>query len=319
MKRTGLAFLLSTLLVPSPSAAATRVSSNSDCPSSDAISVRLLGLLSAGGPEAATALVTTDGASMRVELSTPGESARERTVPLTGDCEQRAEMAALVIASWLDVMPVGTLKTPGIPPKEARASDGRAGDTSSDGEAPGDLDDGRGVVRMSTRKRFGVGAFGLADKDGANAGLSFELGMPNLLDVFGWMAQVQFGLPRTLTVGQGTASYFRPTVGLSVTGEILSSTWVVRAHLGPELGVLVVSGSGYEQNRSETTVTWGANVGLTIARLIKGNQVWLRIEGVVWPSERSIRSNRVPSGPDIAVPLSGWEARLAAGYAWGAP
>jgi hypothetical protein len=316
MKRTGLAFLLSTLLVPVLATAATRVSSNSDCPSSDAISVRLLGLLSAGGPEAATALVTTDVASMRIELSTPGESARERTVPLTGDCDQRAEMAALVIASWLDVMPVGTLKTPGIPPKEVRVGDGRTGDASSDGDALGDLDDGRVVV--STRKRFAIGGFGLADKDGANAGVSFDLGMPNLLDALGWMAQVQCGLPRTRTVGQGVASYWRPTVGLAVTGEILSSVWVVRAHIGPELGVLAVSGSGYEQNHSDTTVTWGADAGLTIARSFERRQLWLRIEGAVWPSERNLRSNQVPSGPDIAVPLSGWEARVVAGYAWGA-
>jgi hypothetical protein len=302
MKRTGLVFLIAVLLVPWLAAAATRVSSNSDCPASDAISVRLLGLLAAGGPESATALVTTDGASMRIEVSTPGESPRVRAVPLTGECNDRAEMAALVIASWLDAMPVGTIKTTGYP--------------QGDGEVAGDIDDPR--IVMSTRKRFGVGAFGLADKDGTSAGVSFELGMPKLFDVFGWMAHVRFGLPRTLAVGQGDASYWRPTLGLAITGEILSSAWVARVHLGPELGVLAVSGRGYAQNRSETAVTWGADVGLTIARAFSRKQLWLRIEGVLWPVERNIRSSQVPSGPDIVVPLSAWETRLAAGYAWGA-
>ncbi len=55
MKRAWLTILLAA--VPVPAGAAARVSSDSACPSSDAVSQRLLGLLAAGGPEAASAHV----------------------------------------------------------------------------------------------------------------------------------------------------------------------------------------------------------------------------------------------------------------------
>ena len=36
-----------------------------------------------------------------------------------------------------------------------------------------------------------------------------------------------------------------------------------------------------------------------------------------WPQGRAVRSRVLPSGPDIEVGLSEWEARLGAGISWG--
>ena len=306
MKRTSAALLATVLLTPGLARAATRVSSDASCPSADAISQRLLGLVAAGGPASAAARVRVDGDNLRVELSFPGEATQERTVAVAADCGARAEAAALVIASWLDALPVGTIGTPGIPPRPP-APGARA--ESLDGEEPPPSVSGRALV--------GVGLFGLADSDGANAGLLVVGGMPRLLGILGWLAEASLGWPRDPTVGQGTARYWRPTFGLAVTAEIAVRSWCLRPQAGPALGVLAVRGNDYQQNNSATTVTWGAGAGLAVARSWHGGEIWLRLDGLAWPQGRVLRSKQVPSGPDLERALPEMEARLAAGLALG--
>ena len=306
-----IALTLAITAIPALSLAATRVSSDSACPSSDAISQRLLGLLAAGGPAAASARVHSEGPSMRIELSTPGEANRERTVPGSGDCEARAEMAALIIASWLDAMPVGAFGTPSVPARESEPEALRSA-------VPERLvDPGGQLASQRTRAFVGAGLFGLADGQGAGVGFALEAAMPTLLDPLGWSAEVALGTPRQISVGQGVAHYWRPTFALAATGELRAANWVVRPRAGLELGALSVSGTGYTPNRSATTVLWGAGAGVTLARPWQRNEAWLRVEGLMWPQGRSVRSNQPPSGPDIEVALPDWELRLAVGVSWG--
>jgi len=306
----GIALTAAVLAFPAMSIAATRVSSDSNCPSSDAISIRLLGLLAAGGPETASARVRSEGDSMRIEVSTPGEAGHQRTVPATGDCEARAEMAALIIAAWLDAMPVGTITAPGIPPREIRATPRSSGESDP-------LDDPENAPpAIDTYTTLGTGIFGLADGRGANTGLAATVGMPNLLESFGWSLEASLGLPRQLAVGQGIAHIWRPTFVLSASAEPHRKKWVVRVQAGIALGILLVSGSDYSSNRSTTSAMWGASAGLCLARPWKRHEAWLRLDGIAWPQGRAIRSDRIPSGPDISVPLQEWEIRSSIGFSW---
>jgi len=311
MKKHSLGLALVVVAIPAASNAATRVSSDSNCPSSDAISQRLLGLFAAGGPATASARVRSEGQSLRIELSTPGEGSQARSVPASGDCEARAEMAALIIASWLDAMPIGTISTPGVPPRAPQPAPRRTGvtDPLDNPENP--------AISISTRTLVGAGFFGLADNQGASAGFALEAAMPNLLEHFGWTAEASLGLPRQMSVGQGIAHYWRPTFALAATGEIHAGNWVVRPRAGVALGVLSVKGTSYVQNDSATTVTWGAGGGLTLARPWQRNEAWLRLEGLMWPQGRAVRSKRVPSGPDFEAAFPEWEIRLTAGVSWG--
>jgi len=307
MKRLFLTLLLGTM--PTLAHAAARVSSDSACPSAGAISQRLLGFLTAGGPEEASAHVRVDGEDMHIELVTPGEEKRERVVSLSGDCEQRADMAALIIAAWLDALPSGAVKAPSLPPSPPTPAPPPAAEpglaVASSPSAPG------------TRTLLGADLFGMADARGANAGLGIEAAMPNLLGDFGWAAEASISLPRKMTVGQGTARYFRPTVALAATGEIHLGSWMLRPRAGAALGILSVKGSNYEANNSTTTVTWGSGGGLALARARQHGEIWIRLDALIWPQGRVVRSRQVPAGPDIEVALPAWEARLFVGASWG--
>jgi hypothetical protein len=302
MKHAFLSLFLAAM--PALAHAAARVSSDSTCPSADAISQRLLGLLAAGGPEAASARVRMDGETMRIELATPGEANRERLVSVGGDCELRAEMAALVIASWLDAMPAGTIGVPN-PPLPAPAAAPAPAEPHAPSKAAG------------PRLLAGTGLFGMADAKGTSAGFALEAAMPGLLGIFGWAAEASLSMPREMTVGQGIASYWRPTLALVATAELPMGGWRMRPRAGAALGILAVQGTNYETNKSATTVTWGGGAGIALARPWQRRELWIRLDAWAWPQGRAVRSQQVPSGPEIVVALPEWEARLLAGISWG--
>jgi hypothetical protein len=230
----------------------------------------------------------------------------------SGDCEQRAEMAALVIAAWLDAMPAGTLSAPNPPPALAPAPSpplpavepGRAAVLPVEGARP--------------RTLMGVGLLGMADTQGAAAGFALEAAMPNLFGDFGWAAEASLSMPREMTVGQGTARYWRPTVALMATGEVRLGDWALRPRAGAALGILAVRGSNYQNATSATTVTWGGGAGIAAARAWQGKELWVRLDALTWPQGRAVRSHQLPAGPDIVVALPDWEARLFVGISWGA-
>lgn len=250
---------------------------------------------------------------MRIEVSTPGEESRQRTVPATGDCETRAEMAAFIIAAWLDAMPVGTVSTPGVPPREVRHAPGASGETDPLDEREGER------LAFSMRTFLGGGAFVLGDGLGASPGLAAMIGMPNLIENVGWVLEASMSLTRQMAVGQGTAHIRRPTFALFATLELYRKRWLLRAQVGPALGVLLVNGTGYQANGSDTSVMWGADAGISLVRPWKGHQIWLRLDTMVWPQGRSILSQQGSTSLNIAVPLPSWEIRSALGFSLGIP
>jgi len=294
------------LALPGVASAATRVSSDSNCPSSDALSVRLLGLLPAGGPENASARVQVDAQSMLIEVTTPGEPARQRTVPLTGDCEERTETAALIIASWLDAMPEGTVGAPSTTVKPTPAS-GPGTTVGGGNPSPGPSWDGGSALA-------GVGVLGLADKQGLSPGLLLCASMPELIANFGLALEASVGLYRDVAVGAGTARYWRPTVALQASADLYRGRWLLRAVAGPALGILTVSGSGYDKSSTDTTVMWGADLGLVLARVWRRREAWISVAAMTWPQGRGIRSRL--DGTDTRVSLPEWEARLSVGFSW---
>jgi hypothetical protein len=313
MKNSFLALTLVILGISAVANAATRVSSDSNCPSSDAISLRLLGILAAGGPTNASARVHADGQSIRIEVSTPGEHNHERTVPATGDCETQAETAALIIAAWLDAMPVGTISSPGGPPRDVRTRPRQENGKSDDMDDPAEST--KPPITMNTRMLVGVGLFGLADTTGANTGLALEGRMPNLLEKFGWSVEASLGLRRQLGLGGGTVSYWRPTLVVTATMDIYSTKkWISRLQIGPVLGILSYDGSGYTVRNSSTTVMWGGIAGISLARAWKRSEGWLRIDSMGWPQGRRFLAKSNSTSPVLEALLPAWEIRLTAGF-----
>jgi hypothetical protein len=283
------------------------VSSNSECPSAEAVSAHLLGLLPTGGPENAAARVRSDGQSMRIDLSAPGEETQQRSLFVDGDCKARAELAAYVIASWLDAMPVGTLKAPGIPPREPRPL---ASSSTHFFDPEGE------PLSISTRTVVGAGVLGQNDTLGTVAGGLLVVGMPSLIEQTGWLFESSLASSRQLSVGQGTVSFRRPTFTLALTYNFYGKRWAIRGRLGGSLGVLMASGSGFAPNNSTTTVMWGLNAGLALTRRWHRHEWWLGLDTTGWPQGRRILTRVGNAGTVLSKELPSWDLRFVLGYAF---
>lgn len=294
-------------MIPSRAWSAARVSSNSDCPSAEAVSGHLLGLLPAGGPENVAARVRNDGQAMRIDLSAPGEATQQRSLSVDGDCNARAELAAYVIAAWLDAMPVGTVKAPGIPPRERRPLESSSTHFFDPEGEP---------LSISTTIVVGAGVLGQSDTLGTAAGGLLFIGMPSLIEQTGWLFESSLTSSRQLSVGQGTATFRRPTFTLALTYDFYRQRWAIRGRLGGSLGVLMASGSGYAPSNSTTSVMWGLNGGLALARRWHRHECWLGFDTTGWPQGRRVLTRVSDSGTVLAKELPSWDLRFVLGYSF---
>jgi hypothetical protein len=112
-------------LQASAAAAVVDVESDSSCPSAKAVREVLDALGGRDAPRSASVSVRNHGDKLTVEFTWPGEAQSEtRELAVESDCEARAQAAAVVVASWLGILPgVALVSSPlGSPPVEIESS-----------------------------------------------------------------------------------------------------------------------------------------------------------------------------------------------------
>ena len=289
-------------LAAMPALAAPLVTSDSDCPSAGEVAARLEGLWSGASPASVAAHVRVGAGQMTVELVSESEPAVSRSLPTEPDCESRAQAAALVIAAWLDTVtadPLGLAVPVAIP----------AVPTSPQVPAP--------VAETSPappRLLLDLGAFASGDARGAGAGVAGEAEWLRLAGRFGLLAGLSVPLPRELGVGQGTARWWRPVLALALRVPLTQGSWILDGGVGPAFGLLVVAGSGFDQNHTDVAASWGATAGLRLAHRRRSKWAyWAELRGLLWPAAQNIRNDVSGSAPRLAA-LPRIEAQLGLGF-----
>ncbi len=299
-------------LAAMPAQAAPLVTSDSDCPSAADVTARLAGLWSGDNPGSIAAHIHVEVGQMTVELVSESESAASRTLPTEPDCESRAQAAALVIASWLDTMtadPLGLAVPVEMPPTVPTNPQVRApvGETQLPAQAPA-------IVRFS----FNMGVFASVDALGAGATLSGEAAWLRLAGRFGLAAGLVLPLPREMSVGPGTARWWRPVLALALRAPLTQGTWILDGGVGPAFGLLVVAGSGFDQNDTNLAASWGATAGVRLAhRSASKWAYWAELHTLIWPAAQNIRNDVAGSAPHLAA-LPRIEAQLGLGFSFAA-
>lgn len=289
-----------------PCYGAARILSDSDCPAAEAVSERLWALLPVREPGNATARLRIDGPSMRIDLSAVGEQMQSRLLPADGDCAARAELAAYVIAAWLDAMPVRAVRAPGIPPRERPPI-----------EEPTPLRLFDEPLSISTATMLGAALVGESDSAGAAVGALVLVGMPNLVEEGGWVAEASYVSAREIALGQGKVSFRRATFTVALTYDFYRARWIVRGQLGAGLGVLMTTGSGFVAANSATSVMWGLDLGLVLARRFARDEAWLGLGALGWPQGRSVYTRVDGSSQTMSEDFPSWDFRLVVGYSFG--
>jgi len=291
-----------------PALAAPEISSDSDCPSAVEVVARLTGLLSGNSPVASGAAhIRVQGGQMIVELAGEGEPAASRILPAEADCHLRAQAAALVIAAWLDNMPADPLdQAESVPALAIDPSSLHLGSTVTETAQP-----------APSRFLPGAAAFASIDDQGPGGVLSVEAAWRNLVGQFGLATDLSFPLPRDMNVGQGKARWWRPVLALDLRAPLTQGDWILDAGAGPVLGLLLVAGNGFQQNRTDLAVSWGATAGFRLAHRNRSNWLyWAELRTLLWPVAQHIR-NEVQGAAARLADLPRIEVHLGLGCSFG--
>lgn len=293
--------LLVLLAFPGFARANPSVTSDSECPSADAVNTALAGLLPPGAPAFAQARIRTLDDHQEVAFSSEGEPAHSRELPQEPNCEARAQAAALIIAAWMDAMPVGTLGLPEVTSPTAQPVD------SPPVEDPSTASERRLVW-------VGLGVLGMLDTMGGNWGLTGEVGLDHVVGDLGLAVALSAALARDVRVGQGTARWWRPALELDLRLPVLTGAWNIEASLGPIIGLLVVKGYGYDQSSNDVVVSWGAGAGLRSFWTWGPARLWIDLRGRLWPEAQKIRNEIQEPPVTRTAELPQWEGFLGLGF-----
>jgi hypothetical protein len=272
------------------------VTSDSGCPSAAAVTAGLAGLLPGNDPGVAVASIVTQDDRQLVKLSSEGEPVGSRELPRQPDCQTRALDAALIIAAWLDAMPARTFE-----PAEAVSPERRKPEPESDED------------EHPARLWVGLGVLGMLDPMGANLGLTAEFAVDQAVGPFGLAVATSAALARDVSVGQGTARWWRPALQAALRLPFAAGDWTLEASAGPVFGLIVLQGRGYDENSKDVVTSWGAGAGLRSQHTWERCRLWVELGGRLWPETQRIRSEVQDVKATRTRDLPLWEATLGLG------
>ena len=322
-------------------ATAVTVGSDSQCPSADAVREALESLGGRNAPRPASATVGSRGDRLTVELSWPEDSQSEtRELTVESDCDSRAQSAAVIIASWLGILPEATLvSTPlGAPPvvipnlrtvpREPEKTPAVESSTITRSiETPARpfevelaVADGEPSGRPplhAWRSWLGVSLGGVAG-GGVVPGLRVELLRARSSAGFdlGWVASTLASMPRSKSLDGGTSSWIRPAVGLASTASFGGPRLRLAMDLGPLVGLTVAWGSGYPSNQTDASPTWGVTGGLRLQLALASSRLWGELRVVDWLHAQSLQHEIQPTGIVGSADLPSLEVLLSLGWSF---
>jgi hypothetical protein len=267
------------------------VTSDGDCPSGPAVTQALWAFRPDGEWPALRATLRATNDQVEVVLGEDPDNKRE--IAATGDCADRANQVALVIAIWSGELPS---RVTGAPTLTVAAP--------MPAPAP--------VVKPDTATEIGLQGF--SSVVGGNApGLQAELGRFHRGRRWGVRAVAAYQGARSLRVDIGETQYQRAQLG-----AFLVLRWTgARLFTSGELGILGAltwaHGDGYSQDQS----AYGANVGLSldgrVGLALRRFRLWAALQGCRWANKEIVRVDPLIVGAPTTSTLPAWDARLGLG------
>jgi hypothetical protein len=267
------------------------VSSNSDCPSGQAVSEALWAIRPDNEWPALRA--TIEVIEDHVQVTLGDDLKHRREIPVPPDCADRTNRVALVIAVWSGKLPAQATAAPQL---------------SVAVPAP---------VLVPAKKSAMVSELGIA-------GLYSTVGgwVPGAGVEFGWLrrdgwwglrAWGTYQSTKSLRVDIGDSPYSRTLLGAAMVLRWDRSRFFLSSDWGLVGAYLRARGDGYSQNQSAT----GLNVGLAAdgrVGLRWGTfRLWAEARLYRWLAKETVRVDPLVAGTSTASTLPTWDAHLGLG------
>jgi hypothetical protein len=162
----------------------------------------------------------------------------------------------------------------------------------------------------------GLGILAAGDPSGlVVSGASVEVGIGRRAGRLGARADATATQGRRVPLGGGNADWSRASFGLGVRALLLGRVPRLVVHAGPRVALLLVEGTGYASNDSDSVVVLGAGAGLRLAWPLGRLTPWLDLCGAFWPGVQRLVVGGAVAGMTGAAThaLSGLEAQIALG------
>jgi hypothetical protein len=274
------------------------------CPSPAEVAHKLRPLLGDGGLGEAGDRVRLAHAESALQVSLIAADGRVRgirNVDERHDCDELAEAAAIIVASWQGAPPVAETRAP------VASAIGSAGIART----------GSGTVAPDEpRAWLGLGVAGSGAAENVAPGMALEAD----LDLRGLTGRHGLGLHlrglldglHTEPLARGDALWRRSALSLGPSWSWASPDVVLEADLSAAAGLLTLGGSGFADNQSHTLLDFGALAGVRV-RGRGGLGLFAGIGAGFWP--RRTIATQAPDQDSSALPR--WQWLLEAGLGWG--
>jgi hypothetical protein len=271
------------------------IASDSACPSADAVRQALASLRPADWPSTVVVIQAADQ-SLTIDLGSSG--AGQRRLAVGPDCAARAMSAALVIATWMDDLPAEVTGAPIL----------RATDVTPPAPSP----------HNSAYQEIGAGLSSALAGGWALGGHAEFVRMRAARDL-GWQASIGIGAPRDIWIGNGVTRWMRATASLALHAGRESRRLLVAADLGLAFAYTAAWGTGYAENRSDRSFTWGpvagARAGIPWGRF----RLWTDLRAWRWVQPESVAIDSAASANITSAILPSWEAQWSLGGSYVLP
>jgi hypothetical protein len=283
------------------------VQGDSLCPSASEIEGILSELLppaEASNPD--IAWVEAVGRDLRIELrSVAGEVLSSRQLTSNGSCADLANIAAVVIASWMAERNTGvSLLQLGVPaPSKPTASP--PSPTVTEERAP--------VVISQRRTRefdLSLAAGGSANNAGSVGVARAELGVRG--QRFGLRVGFSAETERNETIEARNAGWRRYGLSLGSTFAAVRLPVLVEARAELFAGLTTVAGQGFDTDRKASAIAPGLALALRVGSSTGRIRPWIEVGGQFWLAGQAITVTR-PGQSALRSALPSLEGRLLAG------
>lgn len=270
--------------------------SESDCPSGDAVRAELAKLRPADEWPAAVVAIRATDQSLAIDVG--ARNSTQRQLVVGRDCTSRASAAALVIATWMDDLPAEVTRAPVL----------RAHDVN------------RPAAPAQRSARYEIGAAVAAAVGGGWApGVRAEILRLPADGFLGWQASVGVVGPRDLAVGQGDTHWMRTNAAVGLHARHSAERWFLAADLGLSLALTSAWGTGYTNDGSDRSFTWGPVAGVRAGSPWGRFRLWSELRGRWWVKGDSVRIDSPSAAWVDNAELPSWEAQLSLGLGYVVP
>jgi hypothetical protein len=298
--------LLWSLLAQQPSAnpgttmadARLVIASDSSCPTVEAVREALGGLRPAAEWPATIVVIRTTDQLVSIDLGARGQG--ERQLAIGPDCAARATSAALVIATWMNDLPAEVAGPPVLRPQVVTK--------------PAPLPVPRNPAVHELGASISVGASG-----GLAPGLRAEFIRMRAERGLGWQASIALHAPRELSVGTGETHWMRATASMALHARHASRRVLLAAELGAVGAYTAAWGSGYAEDRTDQSLTWGLAAAVRAGIPWGRFRLWTDLRACRWLYQQGVQIDSATPGDNDKALLPAWDGQWSLGMGYVLP